>query len=357
MKTETELTKQKIIRLLSLTDKEEQQSLFKRAYALKVDLLGRKVNLRGLIEFSNQCRKNCLYCGIRNENSNVRRYAMTDEEILGVVAFARSKELTGVVLQSGERTDEEFVKRISVLISRIKKATDDSFRITLSVGEQTAETYQRWFNAGAQRYLLRIETSDEKLYGSIHPNDGQHAFETRMKCLESIQQAGFQTGTGVMIGLPGQTMENLADDLLFIQRKGIDMVGMGPYLEHAQTPLNNWKESRMPLLERFELSLRMIAVLRMLMPTINIASTTALQSIIPTGREFGLRAGANVLMPNLTPVKYRKSYLLYENKPSLELEADETLENLLQSIHKIEEQVVYHDNGDSRYFLNRQINH
>jgi biotin synthase len=357
MKTETELTRQKIIRLLSLSDYEEQQSLFKRAYAIKVDLHGRKVNLRGLIEFSNQCRKNCMYCGIRSGNSNVVRFTMSDEEILKVVAFARLKGITGVVLQSGECTDAAFVTRITGLISKIRKATDEAFRMTLSIGEQSAETYRKWFEAGAQRYLLRIETSSETLYNSIHPNDGLHSFETRLNCLDSIQQAGFQTGTGVMIGLPGQTVENLADDLLFIQHKGIDMVGMGPYIEHAQTPMFERKEERIPLIERFELSLRMIAVLRLLMPNINIAATTALQTIIPTGREFGLRAGANVLMPNLTPVQYRKSYLLYENKPCLDLEAEETLENLLVRIGKMGEQVAYHDYGDSKYYLNRQIHH
>ena len=357
MRAETELTRPTIIHLLSLTDKEEQQSLFKKAYGVKVDLLGRKVNLRGLIEFSNQCRKNCLYCGIRNGNSKVFRYSMSDEEILQVVAFARLKDLTGVVLQSGERNDTDFVNRIAELIKKIKKATDEAFRITLSIGEQSKETYQKWFDAGAQRYLLRIETSDETLYKSIHPNDGLHSFETRLSCLESLRQTGFQTGTGVMIGLPGQTVENLADDLLFIQQKGIDMVGMGPYLEHVQTPMFEVKEVRISLKERFELSLRMIAVLRLLMPTINIASTTALQSIISTGRELGLMAGANVLMPNLTPVNYRKSYLLYENKPCLDQEADETLENLLLRISKMGEHVAYHDYGDSRQYINRQIHH
>jgi biotin synthase len=357
MKMETELTRQKIIRLLSLTNFEEQQSLFKRAYAVKVDLFGRKVNLRGLIEFSNECRKNCLYCGIRSGNSNAHRYTMTDDEILKVVDFARSKGLTGIVLQSGECSDAAFVNHITELISKIKEATDEAFRITLSIGEQLAETYQKWFDAGAQRYLLRIESSDETLYRSIHPEDGMHSFATRLRCLDSIQQAGFQTGTGVMIGLPGQTVEHLADDLLFIQRKGIDMVGMGPYIEHIRTPMFKRKELRMPLLERFELSIRMIAVLRLLMPTINIASTTALQSIIPTGREFGLKAGANVLMPNLTPVQYRKSYLLYENKPFLNQEAEETLENLLSRIEKIGEHVVYQDYGDSNYYINRQIHH
>lgn len=357
MKTEAELTRQTIVRILSQTDRDEQQSLLKRAYAVKVDLLGRKVNLRGLIEFSNHCQKNCLYCGIRSENANVLRYSMTDEEILNVVDFALSKNLTGIVLQAGERNDAAFVNRMTKLILKIKKRTDVAFRITLSVGEQSDETYREWFEAGAQRYLLRIETSNETLYKSIHPKDDLHSFETRMRCLDSIQQAGFQTGTGVMIGLPGQTVEHLADDLLFIQQKGIDMVGMGPYLEHAQTPMFHWEERRMPLLDRFELSLRMIAVLRLLMPSINIVSTTALQSIVPTGREFGLKAGANVLMPNLTPVQYRKSYLLYENKPCLDLEAEENLETLLDRIHKMGEQVAYHDYGDSKYYLNRQINH
>ena len=354
MRMETELTRQKIIRLLSQTDFDEQQSLFKRAYAVKVEAIGKNVNLRGLIEFSNQCGKNCLYCGIRSDNSNVQRYSMTDEEVLQVVEFAKTKGLTGVVLQSGERSDAAFIERITALIQKIQKVTEDSFRITLSVGEQTADTYKQWFEAGAQRYLLRIETSDEMLYKRIHPNDELHSFKKRLSCLDAIQSAGFQTGTGVMIGLPGQTIENLADDLLFIQRRGIDMVGMGPFLEHAQTPMYEFKEERMPLFERFELSLRMIAVLRLLMPTINIASTTALQSIVPTGREFGLKAGANVLMPNITPIKYRKNYLLYENKPSLELEAEETLDNVLKRIRTIGEKVVYHDYGDSKHYINRQ---
>ncbi len=354
MRTETELTRQKIIRLLSLTDLDEQQSLFKRAYAVKVDQHGKNVNLRGLIEFSNQCTKNCLYCGIRSCNSKVARYCMTDEEVLEVVEFARAKELKGIVLQSGERSDTDFIDRITNLIGKIKARTEDHFRITLSVGEQKPETYKRWYQAGAQRYLLRIETSDEMLYKSIHPDDGNHSFDKRLRCLDAIQQAGYQTGTGVMIGLPGQTVENLADDLLFIQHKRIDMVGMGPYLEHTQTPLYTYKEDRLPLLERFELSLRMIAVLRLMIPTINIVSSTALQSIIPTGREFGLKAGANVLMPNLTPLKYRREYLLYEHKPCLDQEAEETLENLFLRIHKIGEQIVYNDFGDSIHYINRQ---
>ena len=348
------MTRPTIIRLLSMTDQEEQQSLFKRAYAVKVEQLGKKVNLRGLIEFSNICAKNCLYCGIRNGNADVLRYSMSDSDVLQVVELAKSKGLTGLVLQSGERNDVEFIERVTNLIRMIKSMTNEGFRITLSVGEQTVETYRRWFEAGAQRYLLRVETTDEMLYESIHPNDGQHSHLKRLACLDAIRQTGYQTGTGVMIGLPGQTVEHLADDLLFIQRKGIDMVGMGPYLEHAQTPMHAFKEKRMPLMDRFELSLRMIAVLRLMMPTINIASTTALQSIVPTGREYGLKAGANVLMPNLTPLRYRRAYLLYENKPCLDQEADETLENVLTRIHRIGEQVNEGDYGDSRFYINRQ---
>jgi len=350
----TRMTKQQIIQLLSLTDNEEQQSLFQSAYAVKVNLQGKKVHLRGLIEFSNVCRKNCLYCGIRCDNAEVVRYSMTDEEILQVVDFARFKGLTGVVLQSGERNDAAFVNRMTNLISKIKKHTDEAFRITLSNGEQLAETYQKWFDAGAQRYLLRIETSNEKLYKSIHPDDELHSFETRLDCLESLQNIGFQTGTGVMIGLPGQTNEHLADDLLFIKDLGIDMVGMGPYLEHVQTPMAANQEMRTMVVDRFMLSLRMIAVLRLLVPTINIASTTALQSVLPSGCEDGLRAGANVVMPNLTPITYRKQYRLYENKPGLDLDAEETMNDLLHRIPLMGEQVAYDDPGDSNYFLNRR---
>ncbi|HET9570595.1 MAG TPA: [FeFe] hydrogenase H-cluster radical SAM maturase HydE [Bacteroidales bacterium] len=357
MKTEVELTRKQIIHLLSLTERDEQQALFDKAYATKVDLLGKRVNLRGLIEFSNVCQKNCLYCGIRNGNTLVHRYTMKDEEILQAVSIAQENGLTGVVLQSGERTDAAFVKQVVRLIQKIKNATEKSFRMTLSTGEQSLETYQKWFDAGAQRYLLRMETTNEALYNSIHPNDGSHSFKNRLNCLEIIQQVGYQTGTGVMIGLPGQSVEHLADDLLFIQQKGIDMVGMGPYIEHEQTPMYQKREIRISLMERFELALRMIAVLRLLMPTINIASTTALQSIHPFGRELGLSAGANVLMPNISPIQYRKNYLLYDNKPSLEVDANENLENLLLRIKKMGEQVVYHDYGDSNYFINRQLNH
>jgi biotin synthase len=355
MNTDLELTRPTIVRLLSTTGREEQETLFKRAYAVRTERLGPRVNLRGLIEFSNQCVKNCLYCGIRSENDVLHRYCLSDDEIGQVVDFAYNKGLTGVVLQSGERRDKVFVDRVTGMLERIRERTDPSFRVTLSVGEQSKETYQRWFDAGARRYLLRMETFDEMLYRHIHPDDDRHRFHVRLKCLEDLKAIGYQTGSGVLIGLPGQRVEQLADDLLHLKDMEIDMVGMGPYLEHPQTPMYSYHEYRLSLLDRFQLSLRMIAVLRLMMPTINIASTTALQSIVPTGRELGLKAGANVLMPNLTPMVYRKDYSLYDNKPGIDQNGEDSLDNLLSRIQKLGETVNYSDNGDSLHFMERHI--
>lgn len=349
-----ELSKQDIIRLLSITDKSDHDRLLQKAYSIKESTIGRKAHIRGLIEFSNHCRKNCYYCGIRSGNPKIARYSLSDNEILEVVEFAFKKQITGIVLQSGELNSMDFTKRITELITKIKEATNPAFRITLSLGEQTLETYQKWFDAGAQRYLLRIETSNEELYNKIHPANDLHNFKTRQKCLEHLQNIGYLTGTGVMIGLPFQTIENLADDLLFIKERDIDMVGMGPYIEHADTPLYNHKELLTPVVERFNLSLRMIAVLRMMMPDINIASTTALQAIVPMGRELGLKAGANVMMPNLTPIKYRSSYLLYNNKPCINEEADDCLECLEKRVKMIGEEIAYNDYGDSKHFTSKK---
>jgi len=349
-----ELSSEDIIQLLSITDRAEHELLIKHAYSIKEQTIGRNVYLRGLIEFSNHCKKNCLYCGIRSGNRKVIRYMMTDEEILKTVELAVKNRFRGIVLQSGEQQSSDFTDRITNLITKIKQATNSEFRLTLSLGEQSFETYKAWFEAGAQRYLLRIETSSEELYRKIHPDNQLHNFKTRIQCLEDIQKAGYQTGTGVMIGLPFQTIENLADDLLFIKKMNIDMVGMGPYLEHADTPLFLQKDLLLTLNDRFNLSLRMIAILRILIPDINIASTTALQSIVPMGREQGLKAGANVLMPNLTPAKYRGNYLLYDNKPCIDEEADDCIDCLASRVRMTGEEIAYNDVGDSTHYKKRQ---
>jgi biotin synthase len=349
-----ELSKEDIVRLLSITDQAEQEALIKKAYSVKASAVGTKVYLRGLIEFSNQCRKNCYYCGIRSGNHKVERYSMTDEEILQVVEQAQKNRVTGIVLQGGEIQSHDYTNRITGLLRKIKKATDPEFRVTLSLGEQSQQTYQDWFYAGAQRYLLRIETSSEALYRKIHPDNALHRYNTRLKCLENIQEVGYQAGTGVMIGLPNQSKEDLADDLLFIKHMDMDMVGMGPYLEHADTPLYTQKDQLLPLTDRLNLSLRMIAVLRILMPTINIASTTALESIIPDGRELGLKAGANVIMPNLTPVSYKSQYLLYQNKPCIDEQTDGLIDALERKIKIIGEEIAFDEYGDSKHFKKKQ---
>lgn len=349
------LSRQEIVEMLAVNDKTEYDLLIARAYSIKEKNVGKIAYLRGLIEFSNICVKDCLYCGIRKGNDKILRYSMTDDEILKAVYFAYKNRINGIVLQSGEKKSYSFTKRICDLILRIKDKTNPEFRITLSLGEQTAETYNEWFAAGAQRYLLRIETTNEDLFRKIHPEDNLHSYKTRRECLENIQKTGFQTGTGVMIGLPFQRMEDLADDLLFMKSNEIDMVGMGPYLEHADTPLYSYRDSLIPLSKRMRLSLSMIAVLRILMPEINIASTTALQSIDPMGRELGLLAGANILMPNITPVIYKKSYQLYNNKPCIDEDSDKCLKCLISRVQKNGETISFDDYGDSKHYKYKTI--
>ncbi len=345
------LSREDIIRLLSISDDKEQKALIRKAYAVKIKTVGQKVYLRGLIEFSNLCRKNCFYCGIRSENHKINRYSLSEDEIYRITTYAIQRHFTGIVLQSGEQNSPAFAKQITSLITHIKKMTNPSLRITMSAGEQSYETYQEWFDSGVERYLLRIETSNENLYNKIHPDNAVHSFQNRLQCLENLQKIGFQTGTGIMIGLPFQTINDLADDLLFFKNRNIDMIGMGPYLVHSDTPFARFSASLLPPEERFQLSLRMIALLRILMPDINIVATTALQTINPAGRASGLLAGANVLMLNLTPITYHDNYLLYDNKPgSKEEELPDEFDRKLQQIG---EKIVYNDYGDSIHFTKR----
>ena len=311
------LSRQELIWLLR-TEGEEADAIFNWAAAHRKSYVGEKTYLRGLIEYSNICRKNCLYCGIRKDNTNVSRYTLSREEVLAAARYAWENRYGSIVLQGGENTSQVHIETIGQLIREIKTLSNNELGITLSLGEQTEETYRRWFEAGAHRYLLRIESSCESLYRSIHPEDGNHEYTNRIEAIRSLRHAGYQVGTGVMIGLPGQSIENLVDDLLFMRDQDIDMCGMGPYLEHEQTPLYSRKEELWPLRKRFDRTLKMVALLRLLMPDINIAATTALQAIDPKGREKALRVGANVVMPNLTPVSYKGSYKLYENKPVTE---------------------------------------
>jgi biotin synthase len=339
---------------LLMCEGEDKQLVFKTAVEIRNAFVGNKVYFRGLIEFSNVCDKDCFYCGIRRSNTSVRRYNLSDNEILDAAHFADENKFGSVVLQSGENSSPAFVERISNLVTRIKQLSNGRLGITLSVGEQSEQVYRQWFEAGAHRYLLRIETTNQSLYHKLHPEDQLHDFDRRLRCLNSLQSIGYQTGTGVMIGLPFQTIGDLANDLLFFQKFGIDMVGMGPYVEHSETPLYALRHELLPIQDRFSLSLKMIAVLRILMRDINIAAATALQSIDPLGREKGIKAGANIIMPNITPGLYRNDYSLYENKPCIDEEPAQCKGCLDARIALTDSEIGYGEWGDSIHFKNRK---
>jgi len=308
------LDRDDIIALLQCGE-DEAPLLYRRAAAVRDHYVGSHVYLRGLIEYSNICRKNCLYCGVRRDNLRMERYTMTREEVLEAAMTAFNLKLGSIAIQSGENSSVAFIDTIEELISTIRRMTDNKLGITLSLGEQSRETYRRWYDAGAHRYLLRIETSNQSLYRKLHPDDEMHRYQRRLECLKAIQDTGYQTGTGVMIGLPYQTMGDLADDIIFMRDFDIDMCGMGPYIEHSDTPLGERGTDHRLLKERFNLSLRMIAILRIVMRDINIVASTAMQTIDPAGREKAVSCGANVVMPNLTPARYREGYRIYEGKP------------------------------------------
>lgn len=341
-----------LIHLLTCQGKEKEQ-LFAQSQLVRNTTIGNGVYLRGLIEISNICIKDCLYCGIRKTNDNTTRYFLRQEEIIQAAIFAYEHHYGSVVLQGGERSDPAFITETEKIIKEIKRLSNDKLGITLSLGEQSRDTYKRWFESGAHRYLLRIETSNENLYRKIHPENSLHSFATRMECIHRLQYTGYQTGTGVMIGLPFQTIEYLANDLLFLKSLDIDMVGMGPYLEHPDTPLYKYKHLLLPQQERLELGLRMVSCLRLLMPDINIAATTALQAIDPEGREKALQIGANVIMPNITPQVNRGNYRLYDNKPGMDEGAEESTRKLIESIRKSGCEVRLGEWGDSQHFRHR----
>ena len=295
------LNKKEIIRILS--DERREQQLWKKANKVRQENVGDDVHLRGLIEFSNICRNNCMYCGIRKDNKTICRYRMSEEELISTAEKAAQMGFKTIVMQSGE--DMYYNKeRLCRIIEKIKKF---DVAITLSIGERTYEEYKAFREAGADRYLMRIETTDKDLYHKLDPNmSWQHRYE----CLLMIKELGYELGSGIMVGLPEQSIESIADDLLFLKDISVDMAGIGPFIPHPQTPLA--KETGGTL----ELSLRTMAVMRLLMPDINIPATTAMESLHPQGRIKALQAGANVVMPNVNSVEYMKLYELYPHKPT-----------------------------------------
>lgn len=275
------------------------------------------VLVRGLLEIGNRCKNNCLYCGIRSGNSDVHRYSMNSEAIVESCRHAYRLGLRTFVLQGGEwPADDAMVEHtVAEIASLMPEAA-----ITLSLGERPREVYHRWRVAGACRYLLRHETASECHYTCLHPSSMK--LSERMECLDSLKAEGYQTGCGMMVGSPGQTVETLCEDLEFIQRFKPEMIGIGPFIPHKSTPLGVFPAGSV------ELTLRLISIVRIMFPHANIPSTTALATLSPDGRERGLMAGANVVMPNITPVNYRGDYQLYERKASSGAESVEGLDEL-----------------------------
>lgn len=346
-----QFSRDELIFLLSL-EGDEMKKLLDRALEVKLKEIGNEVYLRGLIEYSNVCVKSCLYCGVRSKNTNFNRYTLTDQEVIDCAKMAMDLNYGSLAIQSGERSDKNFTDKITFLLKEINQLSDGKLGITLSCGEQTPEVYREWFEAGAHRYLLRIESSNQELYYRIHPNDKTHNFQTRIDALNSLISIGYQAGTGVMIGLPFQTIENLADDLLFFKKLNVAMVGMGPFIPHSDTPLYEYKDIIAPDRQRLDLTLKMIACLRLLMPKINMVAATADQTLSPNGREEAVMAGANIIMPNLTPTKYREEYMIYPNKACVGDKPQECQGCLDNRMKSIDHKIGYNKWGDSKAFTN-----
>ena len=414
----------------------KRQRDYKKAYELKLQHRGPEVYFRGLIEISNKCRKNCLYCGIRGGNCAVERYEMSDEQVLQEAQFALDAGYGSIAIQGGERLDSAFIERITRLIYLIRRlqpggggrpvfqgsveatigapfvtspadSNVNNLGITLSLGEQERKVYREWMKAGASRYLLRIEASNKELYEKLHPGfrytggaaveldagteNGvetaenlnektvgknnraaeTHSYERRVQALYDLKSEGYLLGSGIMIGLPFQTYAHLEEDLQFLKNLQVDMVGMGPYIPHKDTPLGQiveyWKGGApvAPHLaelaqqprgdfwnftneQLLNLSIDMVARLRILMPHINIAATTALQVLNPDGREMALLAGANVIMPNMTETAYRGNYSLYEGKQGVADDAASTRSKLLDNLSRLGIPVGWNQKGDWR---------
>lgn len=322
--------------IILLKDNKYNEELFKAADRVRKEFVGDEIHLRGLIEFSNICKNNCCYCGLRRDNKKVSRYRIDKETILQLAEHAASLGLKTLVLQSGE--DMHFTtEKLCEIIQGIKKL---GLALTLSIGEKTLEEYQAYKNAGADRFLLRIETTDKELY---EENDPEMSWETRKQCLLNLGACGYEVGSGCLVGLPNQTIESLADDILFFKEVNCHMIGIGPFIAHPDTPLKDAKGGEL------ELALKVMAITRLILPDINIPATTAMETLAPNGQARALQAGANVIMPNITLKNYREHYQLYPGKTTTGYTPDESLDKVIQKIKSIN-RIVGTGTGMSKRF-------
>ncbi len=330
------LSKEEFVALLNANSPELRAMLAQEARKAKQVYFGNKIYIRGLIEFTNHCKNNCFYCGIRCDNRALDRYRLTKAEILSCCEKGYTLGFRTFVLQGGEDpyfTDEHVAELVTAIHS-----TYPDCAITLSLGERSRDSYQTLFDAGAHRYLLRHETANAAHYQQLHPDN--MSFDNRMTCLTHLKDIGYQVGCGFMVGSPFQSPETIAEDLLFIQAFQPAMVGIGPYISHKDTPFHNCDNGTL------EETLLLLSVLRLMQPNLLLPATTALGTIAKDGQEQGILAGANVIMPNLSPDKFRKQYSLYDNKACFDKEAAESIEEIKQRMKMIQHEIVI-DRGDA----------
>ena len=311
-----DLAKEDIILLLKITDQDDLQKLFAAADEVRKRFVGPEVFLRGIVEFSNFCERNCLYCGLRKGNKELKRYRIGEDEILATAHRIKDADIATIVLQSGEDSFNT-TDIICRLIKRIKEET--ALTITLSIGERSYEDYIAFKRAGADRYLLKHETVTPELYDMLRPGC---RYEKRWQCLAWLKELGYEVGTGCMVGLPGQDMASLADDILFMKEIDADMLGIGPFIAHPLTPLAPYPNGSL------KLTLKMLAITRLLTKSTNIPATTALTTIDPLARTNAFNAGANVIMPDFTPFSYKRFYDIYPGRSSKSLDIHDFMEVL-----------------------------
>lgn len=324
------LSRKELVTLINGRDEETARYLFEKAINVRHLHYGNSIFIRGLIEISNCCKNDCLYCGIRRSNHHVLRYRLMPDEILECCSLGYALGFRTFVLQGGEDLTYDDDKIVDLVRNIKEKYTDCA--VTLSIGEKSYESYLRYFEAGADRYLLRHETANACHYAKLHPSDMSH--QHRIQCLKDLKRIGYQTGTGFMVGSPFQTTEHIVEDLLFLADFKPEMVGIGPFIPHHETPFATCQGGTV------ELTVYLLAVIRLMLPKVLLPATTALGTIAPDGRNRGILAGANVIMPNLSPESVRKKYMIYDNKLSSGLEAAEYLEDLRRQMNLLGYEIV-----------------
>jgi len=329
------LSLEKIKGLLTAQNRGRQEALYRSARRICAENCGSKVLLRGIVEFSSYCRNTCMYCGLRSQNTGAHRYRLTADEIVFAVEELVGLGVGTVVLQSGE--DPELSPDwVATLIERIKKSCD--IAVTLSLGEWPASFYRKWRSAGADRYLLKIESTDQDLYRALHPGMD---YQNRLRCLEDLERLGYQTGSGIIVGLPGQSVESIAGDLKFLAHHDFDMISIGPFIPHPQTPLASYPAGSI------EMTCKAIAITRSLTKNTHIPATSALAATRPDQRYRGLLAGANVIMPNFTPPSSARYYDIYPHAARTAPERPDPLLQAIDQIRRAGRETAYFARGDS----------